>query len=239
MLISRPLLEKYVREIQSAYGANVVSIVLYGSGAGEEYHPKRSDLNFLIVLKDTSLPELKKARNVFLKWHKKHTAVPLVMDQEYIAASLDTFPIEFLNIQGQSQTLFGPDPVSGLQFDKKWVRLQAERELKGKLLRLQHVYLEVKKIDRELVHIIYDSLNTFAAIFRALLFLKDQDISLPKKDIILATCREFQLDAKVFTALWQVRNGEIKLKDRELEELFENYFGEIKKLSKTINNINL
>jgi hypothetical protein len=142
-------------------------------------------------------------------------------------------------MQAQYQVLFGPDPLRGLQFDKKWVRLQAERELKGKLLRLQHVYLEVKKIDRELVDVIYDSLNTFAAIFRALLFLKDQDTSLPKKDTILAACQEFQLNAAVFTELWQVRSGEIKLKERQLEELFENYFQEIKKLSETVNNINL
>jgi hypothetical protein len=54
--------------------------------------------------------------------------------------------------------------------------------------------------------------------------------------VLLAACREFELDQAVFTDLWRVRNGEQKLKGRELEALFTRYFNEIKKLCVTVNN---
>jgi predicted nucleotidyltransferase len=235
MIISQSLLDEYTSQIKGLFGMNLVSVVLYGSSVTGEYHPKRSDLNILIVLGDASLSELRKARDVFHAWHKKHKVVPLVMDEAYIKTSLDTFPIEFLNMRAQYRVLYGRDVLAGLRFDKKWVRLQAERELKGKLLRLQQVYLEVRKADKELAQVIYDSLNTFTAIFRALLFLKDQEHAASKQEVLSAVCREFGLEEGVFTDLWRVRNGELELKGRELEHLFEQYFQEIKKLHEAVN----
>jgi predicted nucleotidyltransferase len=42
-------IEKFTHEIQRLYGDDLVSLVLYGSAAGTDFVPDRSDLNFLVV----------------------------------------------------------------------------------------------------------------------------------------------------------------------------------------------
>ena len=37
------------------FGEELISIILYGSGAGEDYIPGKSDLNFLITLTDRGI----------------------------------------------------------------------------------------------------------------------------------------------------------------------------------------
>ena len=39
-------------DYQKIFGEDLISIILYGSGAGEDYVPGKSDLNFLITLTD-------------------------------------------------------------------------------------------------------------------------------------------------------------------------------------------
>jgi hypothetical protein len=39
-------------DFQKIFGEDLVSIILYGSGAGGDYVPGKSDLNFLITLTD-------------------------------------------------------------------------------------------------------------------------------------------------------------------------------------------
>ncbi|MCG6535143.1 MAG: hypothetical protein L7F78_10700, partial [Syntrophales bacterium LBB04] len=46
---------------QQAFGQDLLSVVLYGSGAGEDYLPGKSDLNFLVVLTERGMDELDRA----------------------------------------------------------------------------------------------------------------------------------------------------------------------------------
>ena len=237
--VPETILKEYSQEMQTIYGDNLVSVVLYGSSVSDEYDPKKSDLNFLIVLKDSSITELKKAKKAIEKWQKKKVAVPLVLDQEYIKSSLDTFPIEFLNMVRQYHMVYGEDILFSLKFEKEDIRLQCERELKGKSLRLRQSYLEAKKLRRDLGLVIHDSLTAFVAIFKALLYLKGKEIPADRAGVVAATCEDFGLNAETFEKLMQVRKGELKLKDEEMESLFEDYARQIRSLSDKVDKIKL
>ena len=54
----REVFEEITEDYQQAFGNDLVSIILYGSGASGEYVPKRSDLNFLIVLSEEGIDAL-------------------------------------------------------------------------------------------------------------------------------------------------------------------------------------
>ncbi|MFN4218669.1 MAG: hypothetical protein ACK4HB_05250, partial [Candidatus Bipolaricaulia bacterium] len=54
------IIEKFAHEIQTLYGDDLVSLVLYGSAAGADFVPDRSDLNFLVVLKKVTPDALRK-----------------------------------------------------------------------------------------------------------------------------------------------------------------------------------
>ena len=45
-------LQELVQRLQTACGDNLVSVVLYGSAAREDFHEQYSDVNLLVVLQE-------------------------------------------------------------------------------------------------------------------------------------------------------------------------------------------
>ena len=117
--ISRQVVEDY-REL---YGEDLVSIILYGSAAGEDYRPGKSDINFMIVLSEEGIGNIDRAFKTVHMWRKKKVAVPLFLTQEYIGTSMDVFPIEYLNFQRNHVLAYGKDLLENLSFDHNFLYL--------------------------------------------------------------------------------------------------------------------
>jgi hypothetical protein len=58
---------------------------------------------------------------------------PLFLTRSDLSSSLDSYPIEFLNMKNRYRLVYGEDVLQKLSFNPLAVRLQIERELKGKL----------------------------------------------------------------------------------------------------------
>ncbi|MBW2182698.1 MAG: nucleotidyltransferase domain-containing protein [Deltaproteobacteria bacterium] len=235
----KEIFDEITKDYQGIYGKDLTSIILYGSAATGNYIRKKSDINFLIVLTEEGINQLKKSFKTVVKWHKRKVSIPLFLTKSYISSSLDSFPIEFLNMQNGYQSVFGEDVLKELPFNKNHLRLQCERELKGKLLQLRQVYLESRGKTRNLKFIIENSLTAFLSIFRALLYLKDKDIPAERKSIISLISQEMGVDEQVFLNLLKVKEGTVKLSTEALNTLFFFYIKEARKLSYTVNQLTL
>ena len=86
-------------DITKGFGKSVVSIILFGSAVTDEYHSGISDLNFLVVLKPKAMKDIYQARQWLSGWRRRKISLPLFVTESYIKASLDSYPIEFLNMQ--------------------------------------------------------------------------------------------------------------------------------------------
>lgn len=221
-------------DYQDIYGDDLVSILLYGSAAGKDYRPGKSDLNFIVVLSEDGIEHLDRALPVVKKWRKKNVAIPLFLTETYVETSLDVFPIEYLNFQRNHVPVFGKDVLKDLTYDSEFIRLQCERELKGKLLLLREAFLETSGKGRALKEVIRNSLPALLAIFEALLYLKGQDIPEGKRNIIRNTCEAFDVDSGVFDKLLDVKEGRLKPGNKETGALFKGYLIEMRKLVKLI-----
>lgn len=227
------------KDYQDIYGNDLVSIILYGSAASGNYIPKKSDINFLIVLTEEGINQLKKAFKTVEKWHKRKVSTPLFLTKSYISTSLDSFPIEFLNMQKSYQLVFGEDVLKELPFNKNHLRLQCEKELKGKLLQLRQVYLESRGKTKNLRFIIENSLTAFISIFQALLYLKEKDVPAERRKIISLISQEMSVDEQIFLNLLKIKEGTLKLSAEALNTIFEDYIKEIRKLSYTVDQLTL
>ena len=235
----KEIFDEITKDYQGIYGKALISIILYGSAASGNYIRKKSDINFLIVLTEEGINQLKKSFKTVEKWHKRKVSIPLFLTKSYISSSLDSFPIEFLNMQNGYQLVFGEEVLKELPFNKNHLRLQCERELKGKLLQLRQVYLESRGKTRNLKFIIKNSLTAFVSIFRALLYLKDKDIPTERKSIISLISQEMGVDEQVFLNLLKVKEGTVKLSTEALNTLFEDYIKEARTLSNTVDQLTL
>lgn len=231
------VLSQFNDEIDQLFGKKVVSIILFGSGATAEYVPKRSDINFLVVLTPDGIEQIGNIKKHVTRWKKMKISLPLFLTKAYIEASLDSFPIEFFNMQSAYRVISGEDVLKELRIKKEDLRLQCEREMKGNLLKLRQGFIQTGGRAKALRLLIVESIVTFISIFRAVLFLKGNEVPKTKQDVLLTTCREFGLDEGLFSVLLSVKGYEAKLKREQLESKVKKYISEIDKLGQTVDRM--
>lgn len=233
------IFQEFTQDYQGIFGDDLKSIILYGSGARGEYVPKKSDLNFLIVLTEAAMDRLREAFSLIHKWRKRRVNIPLFLTEEYIASSLDAFPVEFLNLSDSHVLVFGKDILGELSFHKKNIRLQCERELKGKLLLLREAYLDSEGKARGLGQVASASLTAFLSLFRALLFLRDREIPRRNRDLISTAAKELGFDENPFIEVLDLREGSVKAHRDQMEEIVERYMKAIRDLWKRVDQLEI
>ncbi len=233
------IFQEFTQDYQAVFKDDLKSIILYGSGARGEYVPKKSDLNFLIVLTEAAMDRLRDAFPLIRKWRKRRVNIPLFLTEEYIASSLDSFPVEFLNFRESHVLVFGKDVLEELPFDKKHIRLQCERELKGKLLLLREAYLDSEGRPKGLGQVSSASLTAFLSLFRALLFLKDREIPGRNDALISTAAKEIGFDETPFRDIAKIREGKIKMRREEMEGIVERYLPAIREIWKRVDQLEI
>jgi hypothetical protein len=233
----KEIFQEIINDYKGLFGDDLVSIILYGSATGKDYRPGKSDINFMIVLSEEGINNIDKAFKTVSKWQKRKVAIPLFLTRAYVETSTDVFPVEYLNFRRNHVLVHGDDIIKDLSFNNHFIRLQAEREIKGKLILLREAFLESAGKGWILKTFINQSLQAFVAVFEALLFLKGSDIPEDKRSVIDATCDIFNIDKDLFNKLLDIRENKIKVNDRELTGIFKEYIIEIRKLVKIVDEL--
>jgi hypothetical protein len=227
----KDIFQEIIDDYKKLFGDELKGIILYGSAAGESYIRGKSDINFMILLSEEGIENLDRAFKTVAKWRKKKVATPLFLTTKYVATSLDVYPIEYLNFQRKHILVFGRDILKELEFNPDFVRLQCEREIKGKLLLLREAFLDTSGKKMALMEVIGQSLPAFIAIFEALLYLQGRETPLEKRGIIRSVCELFDLDAVLFEKLIDIKEQKLKPNKATMNTLFKAYISEIRKLS--------
>lgn len=230
----KALLPEIIQDFREVFGNDLISLILYGSAAGPEYDPARSDINLMAVLRPEAMGRLDEAFSLVRKWRRKGCAVPLFLTERYIAGSLDVFPIEYLNFRSRYAMVYGKDVLRGLELKPSLLRLQCEREIKGKLLLLREGFVESEGKRGTLAALIADSTGALTAIFRALAALKGLETPGSRRALFAEVSRAFDLDGGVFERLLDVRDRKIKGAQADMPALFKRYLAEMEKLSDAV-----
>jgi len=233
------IFEAFTRDIKTIYGGDLVSIALFGSAAGPDYRPGISDINFLIVLSDEAIDQLERAIDVVARWRRKRVAVPLFMTRSYIESSLDAYPLEFLTMSRTHRPVYGDDVLADIVCDPEHLRLQCEREIKGKLLLLRESYLETGAKEKHLRDLIASSITAFISIFSGLLCLTGQDIPSSKREIIEAVSQVITIDGTVFLRCLDVKEKKGGMSSTDISSLMTSYLTEVRKLWGIVDQIRI
>ncbi|HUH64904.1 MAG TPA: hypothetical protein VLZ07_00595, partial [Syntrophales bacterium] len=169
----------------------------------------------------------------------RKVSTPIFMTQAEILSSLDCYPIEFLSMKRHYTVVSGPDILSTLTFKPSYLRLQAERELKAKILHLRRGFLDAEGNARRIRELIKPSFTAFISIFRALLYLKGADIPHSQRDIVHAMAREYSIAPAVFLACADVKEGVDRISASEIRNILVDYMKEIEKLSAAVDSMNV
>jgi len=175
-------LREPVREYASRLAAlmpdHLLAVVVYGSAAANTFITGRHAVRNAAVLRSIDLDGLRRLGTIGPKFGRLGIAAPMVMTGESIASSLDTFPLELLEIEQQHFTVWGNEFFTGLAFQREHVRLQCERELKVVQIALRQGLLAAGDDDRLLGALGSDWSEPLLRIVRGMLWLKGRTAGL-------------------------------------------------------------
>lgn len=215
--------EQLIEQLQRALPGGLKSVVLYGSAAAGDFVEGASDYNILVVADRLGAAELGALWEVATAWQQSGNALPQLFTPSELAASVDVFPIELLDIQQSRRVLWGSDPVADLAIDMRHFRLQLERELKTRLHLLREQYLASGGKTSQITDLLTTSVGTFLVLFRAALRLYDQTIA-PQKAAALAALQVYvPFDPQPLLDVLALRQHPRKLQNQEVIALFGRY----------------
>jgi hypothetical protein len=165
-------LSAYAGDVREALGAACVGVILYGSAAGVDWVPGRSDVNTVVVLDRATVAALDALAAVMARWRTKGFALPVVLDREQVEHARLLFPMELDDIARQHRVLIGTDPFGGMSVDEAALRRECAQEAFGKLLRVRAFYLAHAGEPPALGRMMTESLKSFLIVIRHLLRLR-------------------------------------------------------------------
>jgi len=206
------------------------SVHIVGSALTQDFDPRTSDINSVVVLDKMDLKFLEFLAPLGKKYGRKRIAAPLIMTPEYIDKSLDVFPIEFFNIQQLHLTVFGEDIFIDLNINKSDLRRQCEQELKVKLIGLRQGYISAAGDRKILARSFAESFSGYMPLFKAIILLLGKVPPRNNADILSALEEISGVRTEVFKRVLDQKRKKTRPSLEQLNLVFEDYYAAIEKL---------
>jgi hypothetical protein len=228
----------WLGSVRPALEHDFVAAYLTGSVLTQGFDPKKSRVNMLVVSRSLSGEVLDAIANALPAPLKDGPHFePLFMTESNIEKSLDSFPIEWLEIQERHLLLEGDDPVSRLQVTQSFLRLQCEHELRGKFIQLRQAYLQHHGQGPELERALAAAASGFAALFRTLLRMRGETVPATSAQVIERVSDVFEVDAQALLVAHLTRYGGHKHSAGEVAALYRRFLGALDRLILAIDTL--
>ena len=228
---ARPHLDDYVAGLDTELGTDLRAVSVYGSATGPDFVPKKSNINLAVVLQRVDEEVLTRVLDV-VKWGMgKRIVPPLMLTEEYIKASLDVFPIEFLEIRDSHVVIRGDDFFSSIEVADADLRLECESQLKAAVLRTRQAYLEIGWRKTGAEEVLATSLTSLIPVFRAMLRLKGVKPPRDKAEVVASLGSEFGVEEATFMAILRDKAGDERIEGEAAHAVLARYIDEITHLA--------
>lgn len=167
---------------------------------------------------------------------KHHLNAPLVMSHSFIQSSLDSYPLEFIDIKSDYTNLYViEDIIATLQFKEADVRLEIERELRSKILLTKSNALLFKGNSRQLYYLLNESFNALIPVFKGFCYLGGKSIPTDVNKLLDALEEVLHTPVKVFRLI----AAQTKAPSNTLiDNIFNDYIRMLVVCNETIDNWN-
>lgn len=231
------LLAEFVERVKATAGANLVSVILYGSAAQGDFHPEYSDLNLMCTVRETTFAALSRVSEIAEWWRAKKHHPPLVLTAEELKTTADVFSIEFLDMKQRYRVLWGEDVLKSLEVPMRQHRSQLEYELREKLFLLrQHMMLSGGK-EAQLWEVMLQSLSSFTTLFRHVLVEMGKTERQHSLDAVKELASRLNFDPLPFVQLIEVRGQKTDRKQLRAADLAAGYLGGIEKVAAAVDKM--
>lgn len=227
-------IQDFVRRAREAAGANIESIILFGSAATGDFHTGLSDVNLFCVLRDSSFAALQKLAPAVKWWQAQSQPPPLCMTRHELERSTDVFTIELLDMKQYHRVLVGDDLLATLQIPMNVHRVQVEYELREKLVLLRQHVLIAANDDARLWDILLHSVPSFGTLFRHALIVLGAEPPAGRRGAVAAIGKLLAFDVSAIEQVLDVRQRKLEKKKFDLRELCAGYLAAIERVAEAV-----
>jgi hypothetical protein len=237
IMVAEKEINEFVSRLRVAGGANLQSVILYGSAADGEFHPDFSNVNLLCILRESSFTALTAIAPAIAWWTRQKHHAPLVLTGEELQRSTDVFSIELLDMQQRHRLLYGDDLLSGLNVPLHLHRAQLEYELREKLILLRGRLLASPDNKKHLWELMLGSLSTFTTLFRHALIALGDAPPKPKREAIQALAKRIPFDPSAFLQLLDIRERKAETKQSDVNDVFARYLAAVQQVTDAVDKM--
>ncbi len=196
---------KLTAELERLLGDRLRSVLVYGSVARGEAIEGVSDVNVLVLLDRIDPETLGRLSPVAQRWAGAGNTPPLLMTWPEWRRAEDAFAIEVADMKEAHVMLHGEDPLRALEVNPVELRLQAEHELRGKLLQLREGLLLAGTDGAQVGRLLLTALPSFTTYARTALRLAGQPVPKATPDALAAAATLMDADAAPLQRAWEAR----------------------------------
>jgi hypothetical protein len=236
-MVSEKTINDFVSRLRAAAGANLESVILFGSAVAGDFHPEFSNVNLFCVIRDSSFAALQSLAPAVKWWNAQKQPPPLFMTRDEIEHSTDVFTIELLDMQQHHRVLFGEDVVQGLSIPGSLHRLQVEYELREKLALLRQHLLLASGNDSRMWELLLRSVSSFATLFRHALIVLGHDAPVGKREAVEALSKRIGFDASGILQVLDVRERKSDRKKFNVTEVFSRYLAALEQVAAAVDRM--
>ena len=208
---------EFVETLSESLGERLRSVVLHGSVARGEAVEGVSDVNLLVLVDRVDAPLLRTLAPHARGWLEEKRSLPLVLTWDEWRRASDSFAIETADMLDAREVLHGDDPLDGASVRPRHLRVQAERELRGKLIHLREGTLASADRPQDLGRLLLTALPSVATYLRAALRLSGEGEPGKTPATLDRGAALVGADAERLRELWQLR-GRRKLPKVQVDD---------------------
>jgi hypothetical protein len=236
-MIPEKTISDFVSRLREAAGANLESVILFGSSVAGDFHPEFSNVNLFCVIRDSSFAALQSLAPAVKWWNAQKQPPPLFMTHDEIKHSTDVFTIELLDMQQHHRVLFGENVVQGLSIPANLHRVQVEYELREKLALLRQHLLLASGNDSRMWELLLRSVSSFATLFRHALIVLGYDAPVGKHEAVQALSKQIGFDASGILQVLEVRERKSDRKKFNVSDVFSRYLAALEQVAGAVDKM--
>lgn len=173
-------LSSFIASAKKSFGDNLLSAVLYGSGAEGKLRPT-SDVNLIILLAAFEREQADQLREPLRLAEAAIRLRVMFLLQDELKPASQAFAVKFADITRRRLVLYGDDPFASLAVSREDAIFRLKQTLLNLTLRLRETYIARSLREEQLAVVIADTAGPLRSCASTLLELEGNPASSPKE----------------------------------------------------------
>jgi len=189
---ARAALDALASDLRGIFGNRLYSLCAYDVAGGSD-----GDVRSIALVDRLAFDDLVACAPLAARWDARGLAVPLILERDEFARTLDVFPLEYGAIIADHVPVFGDDPFDGLSVAEADLRRACELQAKSHLIHLREGFLETGGEPRAVGRLIAASVQGFSHLLGSMVSLVARGPAPAGTDLAAAGEEHFGVDASL------------------------------------------